>query len=622
MSDDQSLQRRTFLKATGGAAVAATLAGCSTSNSSGTDEPTDDQTDDGTMTDTETDRPKEKSDKTFQLISATVSTLDPVKATDTASGSIIQQVFDALMNYPNGVIEPEPLLAKDFEVSDDYKTYTFNLKEGAKYHNGDTVTASDFVYSFERLAASPNSRRAYFVLDSMGVTHETMTTTNEDGEEVTTYKPGTLGITAEDETTLKMELQGPFHSTLEMLAYTSFSALPEGIVGDIDGHDGEMGYKEFATSNPVGAGPFKFGKWETNTQAEVTRFEDYHGEGPYVKKVHWQVITDPDASYNYSQNKNSDLISMPTAKYDPSLVKNVSTDERKRKIGKYGPMRNGETADYLAVPTINTFYVAMNGKNVEKPARKAIAYAMDQKEGVEQVFKGRGQAAYHLTPPGIFPDGPSNYEQHAKENYPYGYNETRLDDARQVMEDAGYGPNNKYEVTFTTYKSPTWQGLGKILRDKLTNAHINMQLEEAPFNTLLNRGRNGNLAAYSLGWVMDWPAPDNFWGQMTPTSLTDTNGGANGFYVDWDDVENGSQQKANSAWETIQNNQAPTDAGMKKRNEAYLELEKANWEDMLILPAYHRVDERFAYDWVDIDRFGGGGGSRQKYNKVTIGDRS
>ncbi|WP_256297893.1 ABC transporter substrate-binding protein [Haloarchaeobius salinus] len=624
MSDDQSLQRRKFLKATGGAATALALAGCTGDNNEdpggtetqGTDDP-------GTGTGTEEDDGFEESDRTLQLTNATMSTLDPIASTDTANGRVIQQVFDGLMNYPNGEIEVEPLLSTDYEVSEDYTTYTFTLKEDATFHNGDTVTASDFVYSFERLTASPNSRRAYFVTSAMGIEHEMETVTNDEGEEVEQYAPGSLGVTAVDETTLEIQLAAPFHSTLEMLAYTAFGAIPEGLVDDTPGYDGEIGYDEFARNNPISAGPFTFENWETNTMAEVSRFDDYHGDGPLIGGVHWQIITDTDALYNYGQNKNADLPPMPTSKYDPSLVSIEDEDEAGRQLGTYGPMQNGETVEYAAVPTINTFYIGLNAKNVPKPVRQAIAYAMDQHEGVDQVFKGRGEPAYHFSPPRIYPGGTSAYDEHAEQNYPYGYGETRLEDARQVMEDAGYGSNNQYEITFTTYESPTWQGLGTLLRDKLVNAHINMNLEEAPFATLLNRGRNGNLAAYSLGWSMDWPAPDNFWGQLVP-DLTDTDreGGARGAYVDWDDVEGGAVDQMNSAWETVQNNQAPNEQAASTRGDAYVQMEEANWEDMVLLPCYHRTDERFVYDWVDIDPYGASGGSRQKYTQATIGERS
>ena len=132
--------------------------------------------------------------------------------------------------------------------------------------------------------------------------------------------------------------------------------------------------------------------------------------------------------------------------------------------------------DYLGVQTINAFYIGFNTDNVEKAAREATAYAMNQDTAVNQVFKGRGKGAYHFTPPRIYPGGRQQYNQHAKKNYPYGYNETQLQKARQVMEEAGYGPNNQYSITLTTHQSTTWQSNAKIIRDKLQSAYINLQL--------------------------------------------------------------------------------------------------------------------------------------------------
>ncbi|WP_435348442.1 ABC transporter substrate-binding protein [Haloarchaeobius sp. HRN-SO-5] len=619
MTDSNSIDRRRFLKATGGAASAVAIAGCIGGNDDDGPADTDTTADDDTSTATEqTTRDtedREMLDMTFQLTNSTMSTLDPVAATDTASGRVIQQVFDALMNYPNGEVEVVPLLAEDYQISDDYKTYTFNLKD-AQFHNGDEVTASDFVYSFERLAGSEHTARSYFILSyAMNVQHET------DSEGA--YVPGSLAVNAVDEKTLEITLTNPFAPTLEMLAYTSFSAVPEGIVGDVEGYDGEMAYEDFSRNNPIGAGPFEFENWETNTQASVVRNENYHGPVPFVEGVHWQVISDPDAIYNYGQNKNSDLAAIPTSKYDPSLVSVEEEDSKGREIGTYGPMRNGETANYLKYSTINTFYIGLNAKNVEPAARKAMAYAMNQEEGVNEVFKGRGKGAYHLTPPGIYPGQGPAYDQHAEQNYPYGYNTTDLESARQVMEEAGYGPNNEYDLTFTTYQSDTWQGLGTILRDKLANAHVNLTLEEAPFSTLLNRGRSGNLAAYSLGWIMDWPAADNFLGQVVPElTNTDQEGGAQGFYLDWDDSETDAPQRASEAWDTISNNTAPTEEARAAREEAYVKIEEAMWDDMILLPTYHSTSERFAYDWVEMPRTGAGGFSRQKLNNVYLNERS
>ncbi|WP_435181602.1 ABC transporter substrate-binding protein [Halorussus sp. AFM4] len=588
MSEKSNMSRRSFLKATGGAASAVALT--------------------GTAAGQETTTQQGGGGGTLNLINTgTMSTLDPIKATDTASGTVIQNVFDALMNYPNGEIEVQNQLATGYETSDDFTTYTFNLKQGAQFH-GDhgEVTAQDFVYSWERLAASDQSRRAYFILDSIGIKHET---TQQNGEEV--YKPGSLAVEAVDDYTLRFSMEQPFHATLPMLAYTSFAAVPEGIVGDIEGYEGQMSHQQFATENPIGAGPFEFDHWSPNDEAEVRAFDNYHGEGPNLDAVNWRIIEDDNAQYTYAMNKNADYFPIPTTFFNPSKLNVERTDDLGRDVGTYGPVRNGETLNYLGVSTISAYYLGFNTNRVEKPARQAVAHAMNQLQLVEQVFKGRGTAAYHFTPPNIYPGGPDAYDQHAKQNYPYGYNRTQLDKARQVMEDAGYGPNNRYQFKLTIYESNVWQQVAQLLRDKLASAHIQLTVERAPFSTLLQRGREGNLQAYSLGWIMDWPAPDNFLQLLNPPQ-TDTSKDAPISYVNWSDTE--AAQQATQAWQTIQNNPAPTDQAQQARNEAYVKIEEANWQDVVFLPVYHQTDERFWYQDLNVEKFGAAGPSRQMYN--------
>jgi peptide/nickel transport system substrate-binding protein len=609
MTDTDNLSRRRFLQATGGAASAVALAGCTGTDGGGENEE------------------QEQTGGELNLISSTISTLDPVKSTDTAGGQIIQNVFDALMNYPNGEVQVENLLLKDYEVSDDGTTYTLNLKEGVSYH-GDhgEVTAQDVVYSWRRLAESKNSRRHYFILDFVGVTHETttITYTDEDGEEheATAAKPDTLGLNAVDDYTVEMEINEPFHAVLELLAYTSFSVIPEGLIGDIEGHDGEMDHSEFATENPVGAGPFVFDKWASDNEAQVTRFDDYHGETASIDAIHWNVMSDSEAKYTYGiQNENADMMvsgEIPNSHYDPNKVSVEETDDVGRDVGTYGPTANDATMNYTAFATINAFYIGFNTNVIEKPVRQAVAYAMNQQEAVQEVFKGRGEKSYHFTPPSIYPGGATAYTEHAKNNYPYGYNKSQLDKAEEVLQEAGYDSSNPASFTFTVYESSdSWADLGKLLRDKLQSVNVEMEVERAPFSTLLQRGRNGELEAYSLGWVMDWPAPDNFLQLLNPPQ-TDTSKSAPVSYINWSGTD--AAEQATQAWKTVENNSGPTDDEKQAREEAYVQIEEANWEDVGFLPTYHRKDERFKYEWVDCPRFGGGGHSRQKYNTTTLSE--
>ncbi|WP_135827337.1 ABC transporter substrate-binding protein [Halorussus halobius] len=619
MTDTDNLSRRRFLQATGGAASAVALAGCTGDDGN----QSEDTTAGGETTTSGGDEVTEVGDNYLRLINSTMTTLDPVESTDTAGGTVIQQVFDGLMNYPNGQVEPEAQLAADYEVADDFLTYTFTLKEGVEYHNGDEVTADDFVYAWERLAASEYSKRAYFILDSIGVEHETMTETTDDGEEQEVYEPGTLGLNAVDDYTLEISLSSPFHATLPMLAYTSFAAVPEGLVDDLDAYDGDMGHDEFATSNPIGAGPFEFDTWSPDTEAIVTRYDDYHGEVAQVDGIHWNVISDSEAQYTYGTvNQNADMVvgnQLPTAQYDPEKVSVEETDDLGRQLGTYGETDSGATMDYEGVSTMSVRYVGFNTDVVDKPVRQAFAYALNQEEVINDVFKGRGETAYHFTPPGIYPEGADAYRQHAEENYPYGYNEQRLDDAQSVMEEAGYGDDNRVSFTMTVYESSdTWNDLAVLMRDKLTSAYIDMEVESAPFSTLLERGRNGDLDVYSLGWVMDWPAPDNFLQLLNPPQ-TNTDLDAPTSYANWSGTDAAS--RAEEAWSTVQNNSAPTDEGQQARNEAYIQMEEANWEDVVLLPSHHDLSERFTYQWVDRPVFGTGGTSRQMYNTVSLDDR-
>lgn len=602
MPNNNKVSRRRFLQATGGAASAAVLAGCA-----------GDGDDDQETTTTDTD---EQSDKYLQRINSTITTFDPVAVTDEASSYVTTQIFDNLTHLERGEINLVGLLAEDWTISDDFRTITFDLKD-ATYHNGDSVTASDVVYSWERLAASDASRRSGFLLDFLGIEHETETV-EEDGEEVTQYQPNSMAAEAVDESTLEITLSEPFHSALEMVAYTSFAVHPEGIVGDIGDYDGEMSQSDFASSNPIGCGPFEFDHWTQGTEVEVTRYDDYHGTVATLAGVHWQVIEDDDALYNYAMNRNADAFGIPTPKYDPEKVSVDRTDDLGRFRGTYGPLRNGMTANYLGVRELVTYYLGFNMEKVPKPVRQAFAYAVDQELVVEEMLKERGFPAFHLTPPGLYPGGGAAYDEHASD-YPYGPG-SDLDAATQAMEDAGYGTDNRFSLTMTSYDSTFFENMLKVIRDQLETAYIDMTIEPTPFSTITQRGRQGQLEAYTLGWGPDWPEADNFLQFAYPPN-TDTSEPDPVVYINWSEETGDAAGQATEAWNRVQDNSQPTDAAQQARNEAYVELEEAMWEDVPFAYLFHPLGELFSYDWVDLEPYGSMGPSWQKYNKASVGER-
>jgi peptide/nickel transport system substrate-binding protein len=602
MSATDGLSRRRFLKATGGAAAAATVAGC-----------TDDSDSDGgggtpTLFETGVDPGDGDTGGTLETINDTITTFDPIAATDTASGRVIRQLFEGLTVYPDGLQQPANQLATNIEVSEDFTTYTVTIKEGVTFHDGSELTVQDFIYAWERLAQSSNSNRAYFVLDSLGVEHET-----EEGS----YVPGSLAVEATGDYEMEINLSGPFHDSLQMLAYTSFAAIPEGIVGDIEGYDGEMSQSEFGTSNPVGTGPFQFVEWVDGDHATVEAYDDYHRDGvPYLDGVNWAIIQEDQPRYTYSTNRNADILRIPTSKYSRDKVTVVEETDSGQELGFYGPLDSGEASGesvrYVRSPTLTTYFIAFNARQTPRPVRKAAAYALNREEVNQSIFKNRYQTAYKLTPPGIYPGGTEAYDTAVEEHYPYGIGETRIDEAKRVMEEAGYGEDDRFDLTINAYKSGAFQQLANGLRDKLTSAYIDISVEPTGFSTIIEKGGKGTLQAYTLGWLADWPAPDNFLQKLAPprTNVSEL-GSAASSYTDWDDADTQARRDAEQAWTKIQENQAPTEEAQQIRDEAYVTMERANWEDVILLNVAHAADERLWYPDTHVSPFGAMGPSRQ-----------
>ena len=554
---------------------------------------------------TPTTTPPRRSGGTLQLTSGTLTMLDPIAATDSASTAVIENLFDGLTTFPNGETTAKLQLATDVSVSRDGRTYTMSLQEDATFHDGSSVTASDVVYSWERLAASDNSRRAYYLLNFLNVAHDVT-----GGE----YDPGSMAVRAVNEHTLRFLLAAPNPATLELLANPAFAPVPEGIVGDIDGYVGRMSSQEFV-ERPIGSGPFVFDHWSKNDEVVLTRYADYHGTTPDLDSIRWQIITDSTAAYTYGQNRNADFVTVPDEKYDPRRVRIAKSDRSGRRFGEYGPMENGETVSYLSAPLAQTFYIAFNTNRVPKPARVAMAYGLNQQWAVNRVLNTRATPATHLTPPPIYPHG--NYQSHADSVYPYSYDTSELQAAAQVMEDAGYGPSNQYQFTLTSYSSSANKEIGQRLQDTLGAAHIDLRYEETPFGSLINRGRKGDVDAYFFGWVPDYPNPDNFLEKLNPPA-TQTDGSPEGFYLNWGGTS--ASQTAEQAWQRVEANMEPTDQARQVRERAYIAMEEANWDDVALLPLYHPIDERFAYDGVDVEPFGGLGSTYQEYNSLVKGE--
>lgn len=196
--------------------------------------------------------------------SADPAGMDPALGPSGMSHVVIEQIYSTLMSLDPDA-QPYPDLAESYEVSEDGLQYTFHLRPGVKFHNGDDLTAEDVKFTFDRLRA-PDSGYAY---DS----------------QVATIK----NVVVVDPLTVRFELTvstGPF---LTYMAFPGSSIVPKKLLES--GHD--------LNAQPVGSGPFRFVSYQPRSMVVFEKNPDFYEEGkPYVDGLEMHLIADVTALTN------------------------------------------------------------------------------------------------------------------------------------------------------------------------------------------------------------------------------------------------------------------------------------------------------------------------------------
>ena len=327
--------------------------------------------------------------------------LDPAYETDGNSFMICDNVFEALVFYQDESTALEPGLAKSWTISPDGKTYTFKLREGVKFHDGTPFNADAVVFSIGRMM---KDRQVKFFGKGWDIPAQ---------ERVPEYwvsmeMDDTIGsIEATDEYTVVFNLkrvEAPFLANMGMdfadiISPTAFIKNP----------------KEFLR-NPVGTGPFKFEKWVKDDRIILVKNTDYWDKsgGPYLAKVVFRSIPENSVRFLELKAGGIQICQFP----NPADVDLARKDPNIKLIEQ---------------PGMNIGYLSFN--HTKEPwksnlhLRKAIAYALNRKAYVDNIYQGMGQVAKNPIPPTMWgyntdiPGYPYDPEMAKKELAEAGYPE-------------------------------------------------------------------------------------------------------------------------------------------------------------------------------------------------------
>jgi peptide/nickel transport system substrate-binding protein len=405
--------------------------------------------------------------------------LIPGNTNETQGGTVLQNVYSGLVDYDDDG-KPVNLIADSITPSSDQKTWTIKIKKGWTFHNGEPVNADAFINSWNYTAYGPNAQgNSYFFDRIVGYEDLQSVDPDEDGPKKAP-KPKTdklAGLKKTDDYTIEVSLNAPFSSFQMMLGYTAFYPMAEACLKDIKGCE----------DAPIGDGPFKMvGKWERHRQIKLTAYNKYAGTKPKIKNLTFKIFKNDEAAYSALQSGDIDMqLTIPVDKVETAR-------------GVFGDRLIEEptsTFSYLGFPTYKKEF-----KN--KYLRQAISLAIDRDEIIKKIFAGRFQVAKSVVSPVV----PGSRDDACK------YCEPDVDKAKELLKKAGGWPKGKkIELWFNAGAShDAWvEAVGHQLKE---NLGIDFALKgDLEFPAYLEKGdKKGFTGPFRLGWVMDYPSPENY----------------------------------------------------------------------------------------------------------------
>ncbi|SET59121.1 oligopeptide transport system substrate-binding protein [Salinibacillus kushneri] len=521
---------------------------------------------------TENDSSSEEEEKVLNFTNLeNIPSMDPSVATDESSFIYLAATMEGLYRLgEDGTTEPG--IAKEHTISDDGKTWTFTLREDAKWSNGDSVTAHDFVYSWRR-AVDPDTGSEYGPYMMNGVIQNATAVSNGD------VPVEELGVSAEGDYTFVVELENPTPYFESLTTFGTFFPLNESFVE-------EQG-DNFAinTDGLLSNGPYKMANWESTSNSwELVKNEDYwDADAVQMDKLTFEVVKDPQTAIDLYETNKVDRIDLTS-----DLVDQYQTHE-----------------DYQIIPDTFVYFIKFNQEANEALAnrniRAAMSRAFNKQALVDEILNNGSLVANGLVPADFTPLPETGEDFRAVNGDLVSYD---VDKAKELWE-KGLEEIGQEEVEFEmlTDDDETTKLMVEYIANQLTEnlPGLNVHLKRVPKEQRLDLDTNMDYEVQVSRWGPDFLDPYTYMNLWTTDSGNNKMGYSNAEYDKL--VEETSTTLA-------QDNVA--------RYENFLEAEKILFEDAAIAPIYQASKAQLISPRVEgvyVNPFG----STYEYKYATVG---
>ena len=379
-------------------------------------------------------------------------------------------IFDRLVDVEvgtDGNSKIVPSLAESWDISDDGLEYTFHLRQGVKFHNGNDFTAEDVAYTFHRMLTVEGGVNTEFIDQIKGA------------DELLAGETDTLeGVEVVDDYTSKVTLKEPFAGFLASISSPGVSIYDSEATeaaGDQFGMDPAV---------TVGTGPFEFSSWSFNNQLVLTRNEDYWKGASGLPGVVIKIIPDTETQSMMFESGELDILDLDYAADSVDRFTETYPDQ------------------IVQGPRVGIVYFTMNFNKEpfqDVRVRKAVQMSIDRQAILDALYGGRGQVEQ-----GIFPHGLIGFNPDQEE---IKYDPEA---AKALLAEAGYADGFDMEIAADSSASDTMTMALEIVSDQLAEVGIRAEIKNYDESTWLETRKSGELGSFISTWSADYNDPDNF----------------------------------------------------------------------------------------------------------------
>jgi peptide/nickel transport system substrate-binding protein len=331
-----------------------------------------------------------------------------------------------------------PDLAEKWDESEDAKTFTFHLRQGVKWSDGQPFSADDVVFTINQAARfGPTAYIGYVPTQWFQI---------KGAESVAGTTKDVAGVKALDPNTVEITLEKPNAEYIRNLTDAVYSIVPRHILKDTT--DKTIKTAEWTKSNPVGTGPYTIEKYVPNQYIQFKANPDYFGGAPKIPTLFFKLGVKPETAVAQVESGELELV----------LGFNPTDEDRLKRI-------DGLKVEYVVSPAAQFLQFRVDNPQVkDKRVRQAIYYAVDRRAMLQNLFGGNGKVLSTL--PGF------NQEDPELNQYPHDPAK-----AKQLLTEAGFDFKAPLKLLYSPDIDPFWKQMAPVIQQNLKDVGINAQLD-------------------------------------------------------------------------------------------------------------------------------------------------